>query len=386
MKNKSLSNSLLNSESLRLLLSNKSINGYSEEIAQELEKIILDYISNKTKEIKNRSRIVKNDSEKDQLPALTNLTDKQIKSLPGWVKSDLANAQIIGSSKKVVKTIDGKKYHLSNPLNSLSGGQWTYFLNSVVNTRYSTSGAESYAHHIRKVHPSPKPPQLMREIIEFFTKEDELVFDYFMGVGGTLIGASLSGRKCIGIDLNQKYIDAYKEANKYLNLEEQQTFLGDSIQILKNKKTMLEIFGNKKASLILIDPPYGDMMAREKTGETLKKKGDASPTPYTNLSADLGNMELHEFYKVFKSSVENSLSILKDKGHLVVFIKDLQPKGKELNLLHADLIASLNEIEGLYYLGTKIWADQGVNLYPYGYPFAYVSNQIHQYILIFKKK
>lgn len=79
------------------------------------------------------------------------------------------------------------------------------------------------------------------------------------------------------------------------------------------------------------------------------------------------------------------MSLLKQKGHIVVFIKDLQPKNGELNLLHCDIIKSLDQIEDLNYLGTKIWADQGVNLYPYGYPYSYVSNQIHQYIMIFRK-
>jgi hypothetical protein len=67
-------------------------------------------------------------------------------------------------------------------------------------------------------------------------------------------------------------------------------------------------------------------------------------------------------------------------------MKDLQPTAEEPNLLHADTINSLNSISGLRYLGLKIWADQGVNLYPYGYPFAFVANQIHQYILVFRKE
>ena len=79
------------------------------------------------------------------------------------------------------------------------------------------------------------------------------------------------------------------------------------------------------------------------------------------------------------------MKLLKKQGHIVVFIKDLQPKNGETNLLHCDIIKSLHNLNGLNYLGTKIWADQGVNLYPYGYPFSYVSNQIHQYIMIFKK-
>ena len=45
----------------------------------------------------------------------------------------------------------------------------------------------------------------------------------------------------------------------------------------------------------------------------------------------------------------------------------------------------LSSISNINYIGTKIWADHSVNLYPYGYPYSFVSNQIHQYILIFKK-
>jgi DNA modification methylase len=386
MKKQLFDDSLLNLELMQSVLKSKGIKEQSEEFINELEKMISQYINDKSKEFKNKSRIVKNDAEKEHVSAELNLTKEQIKKLPSWVKKDIKNAVLIGTSKKVIQTSDGKKYHLDNSLNDLSGGEWTFFLNSVINTRYPTSGEESYAHHIRKVHPSPKPPQLTKLIIEFFTKENELVFDYFMGVGGTLLGASLANREAIGIDLNKDFVEVYKDANKELRLKEQSTIVGDSIEILNDKKKLDKLFKDKKASLILIDPPYGDMMSKKKTGEAVKNNGDTSATPYTSLKTDLGNMDLRQFYSVFQKSVKDSLSILKNKGHIVVFIKDMQPKGKELNLLHADLISSLNEIDGLHYLGTRIWADQGVNLYPYGYPYAYVSNQIHQYILIFKKK
>ena len=48
-------------------------------------------------------------------------------------------------------------------------------------------------------------------------------------------------------------------------------------------------------------------------------------------------------------------------------------------------IWDINNVDEINYLGTKIWGDLSVNLYPYGYPHGYVSNQIHQYILIFRK-
>ncbi len=277
------------------------------------------------------------------------------------------------------------RLHLANPLNDLSGGEWTFFLNSVINTRYPSSGPEAYAHHLRKVHPSPKPPQLMRQIIEFFTKESELVLDYFMGVGGTLLGASLAGRRAIGVDLSQEFIDVYRAANAELGLLEQRALRADSLELLADATAMERLLDGERLSLIAIDPPYGDMMNRAKTGECAKRKLNTSPTPFTALGTDLGNLEIEAFYPVLKHSVELAMQYLRPKGHVVVFIKDLQPDGTNTNLLHARVIDELHRIDGLAYLGTKIWADESVNLYPYGYPYAYVANQIHQYIMIFRR-
>ena len=359
-----------------------------EEVHSDLLSGLLKELESKAKEQvkikKNKSRIKANDDAKAHVSAESVLSKEEIDALPSWVRQEIKDSVIIGNSGDVIQVPDGRKYHRKNKLNDLPGGQWTFFLNSVVNTRFPTNGVEAYAHNIRKIHPSPKPPQLMRDIIEFFTKENEVVLDYFMGVGGTLIGASLCNRQAIGIDLNQKYIDAYKEANKALGLKEQVTLLGDSIQILKNSKEIGGLSNEKKVSLILIDPPYGDMLAREKTGEAIKKNQDTSPTPFTNLATDLGNMEIDEFFPIFKESIKDAMKYLKSRGHVVVFMKDLQPSKTSPNLLHSRVIEDLAGIDGLKYLGMKIWADQGVNLYPYGYPFAFVSNQIHQYIMIFR--
>src|SRR5215212_1792650 len=80
-----------------------------------------------------------------------------------------------------------------NTLNDLTGREWTYALRSVLATRYPTSGAEGYAHALRRAHPSPKPPQLMAELIRFFTKVGGRVLDPFAGVGGTLLACAMEG-------------------------------------------------------------------------------------------------------------------------------------------------------------------------------------------------
>lgn len=362
-------------------LSKNTRDKFNLELQNELSLLI----SRKTKEIQNKLRLNKIDQNKKNTPAKSSLSNENLEKLPSWVKDEIDQSSIVGNSNKVIQTPDKRKYHLDNKLNDLSGGEWTFFLNSVITTRYSTSGAESYAHEIRKIHPSPKPPQLMRQIIEFFTKEQGLVFDYFMGVGGTLLGASLCNRKAIGIDLSGEYISAYKKAAKVLNLVEQKTLQTDSVNFLKTPSEFSKFLNEEEIDLILIDPPYGDMMAREKTGEAGKNKKSTEATPFTNMEVDLGNMEWKKFREVFKDTIQNATKKLKDKGHLVIFIKDLQPKNGEPNLLHADLIKDINNVDGINYLGTKIWGDLSVNLYPYGYPYSYVSNQIHQYILIFRK-
>ena len=376
---------LLNKSSLEKFLWKKNIAEDIEEIVESTENYLNSLIEEKRKQKKNKKRIDDNDNKKDTAPLLTKISQSQLKDLPSWVKENADKAIVIGSSKKVVQVPDGRKYHLGNRLNHLSGGEWTYNLTSVINTRYPTSGDESYAHDIRKIHPSPKPPQLMADIIRFFTKPNELILDYFMGVGGTLLGASLEGRRAIGIDLEQKYIDAYKAAASKLDLHIQDCITGNSIELLRDGSKLSSALKGEELSLILIDPPYGDMMARPKTGEAVKKKKSTEATPFTNLDTDLGNLDWPEFRYLFKQSVIDAADLLKESGHIVVFIKDLQPKNNQTNLLHADLINDLSSISNINYIGTKIWADHSVNLYPYGYPYSFVSNQIHQYILIFKK-
>lgn len=306
-------------------------------------------------------------------------------NLPQWVSKRLDEARVYGASSNLIIFPDGTKYQLNNPLNDLSASEWLNFTSSVLTTFYSTSGEESYAHHIRKIHPTPKPPQLMRDIISFFTKEGEIVLDYFMGVGGSLLGAGLCGRHAIGIDLNPEYIAAYQEAAKELSLPTFPTIQGDCLETLKDSEKINKLTDNQKLSLILIDPPYGNMMSREKTGGDIQVYGNVG-TPFTDDPRDFGNMSIDECLKSLKLSVELAQPYLKTRGYIVIFIKDLQPKKKETNLLHSMIVSIINEIPNIQYKGLRIWADKSSKLYPYGYPLSFVANQIHQYILIFRKE
>ena len=227
------------------------------------------------------------------------------------------------------------------------------FINSVFCTRYPTNGKESYAHKIRKMHPTPKPPQLMRDLISFFTKEGELVFDAFAGVGGTLLGAALCGREAFGIDLNPDYLAAYRDAANALGLPVFPTIQGDCLSILQSEAGISAFTAEKPISFMLIDPPYSNMMSREKTGGDISVYGNVA-TPFSDNPADLGNMDRETFLATLREVVTAAKKKKKKRGYVGVFIKDLQPQKKNLNLLHAEVAASLNEIPDLYYKGMKI--------------------------------
>ena len=354
-----------------------------EDVDSEIEKIEKQ-VKSTLNSYKEKNKIAR-EQYKNAVPFSEVYESTVSLNLPAWVLKKIDSARIFGDSKQMIIFPDGEKYQINNPLNNLSGGDWLNFTTSVFSTFYTTNGKVSYAHDIRKIHPSPKPPQLMKEIIEFFTKENELVFDYFMGVGGSLLGAGLCNRKAIGIDLNEKYIETYKNAAKEIGVNIFSTKCGDCLEILNNEKEMESLLSDEKISLVLIDPPYANMMSKEKTGGDIAVYGNKA-TPFTNDERDFGNLNQTVFFDSLKQSVELVFPYIKKHGYIVIFIKDLQPNKKELNLLHADIIEKLNEIPNLNYKGLRIWADNSAKLFPYGYPFSFVANQIHQYILVFRKE
>lgn len=273
-----------------------------------------------------------------------------------------------------------KTVHPNNKLNDLTGAEWIFFLNSVEVTHYSTRGEDGFAHQLRKNHPSPKPPQLMKKFIDFFTKEEQVVFDPFMGVGGTLIACSLSNRRGIGIDLSKDYIDVYKKVCKELGVAKQTTIVGDSLKLEKllPPKTQFDF--------ILTDPPYGEMLSKKRTGERKKKTNISVATPFTNSETDLGNMEREYFLESLKKIIAKSTEYLKPKGCIAIFVKDLQPTQGEHNMLHCHITEKILEIPDISFRGYKIWYDATQKLYPFGYPHAFVANQFHQFIMIFRKE
>lgn len=67
---------------------------------------------------------------------------------------------------------------------------------------------------VEKLHPTQKPLNVLKRLIEIFTDEGDIVIDPCAGSGSTLVAAMELSRKCYGFEIKK---DFYKMACKWIN-------------------------------------------------------------------------------------------------------------------------------------------------------------------------
>jgi DNA modification methylase len=65
-------------------------------------------------------------------------------------------------------------------------------------------------------HPTPKPTKFIKESLEMFSKEGDLILDPFIGSGSTAVACQDINRNFIGFEINKEYCDL---ANKRLRVK-----------------------------------------------------------------------------------------------------------------------------------------------------------------------
>ncbi|GER87871.1 methyltransferase [Dictyobacter vulcani] len=267
-----------------------------------------------------------------------------------------------------------------NTLNELTGAEWLYFTKSILTTAYPSE----YGHKLRKAHGANKPPQLMCQLIEFFTKADGKVLDPFAGVGGTLIGASIckKPRQALGIEINQKWLAIYQQilAESNGSLLPQPCIHGDCLQVLKTLEPASFDF-------IATDPPYNIHLEKTMATERYASTYTNRRTDYDMRSADPADLANLADYDAYLDAMEEVFAlcshVLKPQKYMVVIVRNAYQHG-EYMFTHVDL-ARRARLHGFIPKGEIIWYQAGTRLRPYGYPFAYIPNIAHQYIIVLQK-
>ena len=83
---------------------------------------------------------------------------------------------------------------------------WTSFTKGL--HIFDMSRADAYINKTDgKYHPTQKPAQLFQWCLELFSKEGDLILDPFLGSGTTALACIKTNRKCIGIEIEEKYCE-----------------------------------------------------------------------------------------------------------------------------------------------------------------------------------
>jgi len=90
---------------------------------------------------------------------------------------------------------------------------WTSFSSSIRKFKWRWNGMlqEDMKHKEPRYHPTQKPVELMKWILDKYSEPTDLILDPFLGSGTTAIAAKQLHRRYIGIEISQKYCDIAKQ-------------------------------------------------------------------------------------------------------------------------------------------------------------------------------
>ncbi len=228
-------------------------------------------------------------------------------------------------------------------------------------------------------HPAIFTIKLVSKLIDTFCKPTGgLILDCFAGSGTTLIAGLKKGKDVIGIDLSNEFKNEFiKRATEYYNITpydlQNKYIITDSRHISKE----IEI---ETVDLCITSPPYWNILNRQRTADLKENKN------YSDKSEDLGNIENYDtFIASLKSVIEEVFKVVKPKGYFIINVMDLRKKDKFFPL-HIDT-ARIAQEAGFTFEDIIIWDRQHEynNMRPLGYPFKFIVNKVHEYLLIFRK-
>lgn len=264
---------------------------------------------------------------------------------------------------------------MAEKINKLNGKEWLQYSFSI------WKDIQKNKEEWTLKHPAMFPIMLVERIIDIFTNsKEQVILDPFMGSGSTLIAAQNKGIKGIGFEINKEYVNMAK--NRLENVYKTMFNKDTKYKIINDSAENIDKYlSPNSVDLTVTSPPYWDILNRKRSADRKAIRN------YSNSKIDLGNID---DYNQFLSSLQDIFKkvhlVTKQKRYCIVIVMDIR-KNSTFYPFHSDLAKKMDEIN-FSLQDIIIWDRQKEynNLRPLGYPYSFVVNKVHEYILIFKKK
>lgn len=172
-------------------------------------------------------------------------------------------------------------------------------------------------------------PQIPNQVFRRYTRENEIVIDWFLGSGTSAIEAVNLNRRLIGVELKPELVE-HVERKVFENVFDGRirVIRGDSTKkstVAKVRKALSEM-GAERAQFAILHPPYADIIR------------------FSDLPDDLSNCEsTSSFLAGFRKAARNAYDLLDPGRFAALVIGDKYCRG-ELDPLGFKCMRVMNEV------------------------------------------
>ena len=208
-------------------------------------------------------------------------------------------------------------------------------------------------------HPGKMLPELARRIITAYSQPGDLVVDPMCGIGTTLVEAAALGRRCIGVELEERWV-AIARTNLAHALPARQRCLAEvRLGDARSLVSLLKGFRGH-ADLVLTSPPYACEAGVIDKRAWLRGRRlcDASTLNYSADPGNIGHARGERYHAAMAAVYAQCFALLRPGGLLVTVTKNMRHRGRLIDLtsITVDLVSGA----GFGYLQHNIALHAGV--------------------------